>query len=86
MLAWCRCPAYAQPPRTGRPAVRPVPRQWAAIVAAENTGCSCLAIEIEPRYVQQAIERWQAFTGRTAVKIGAIDDRHDEPIVAGPGS
>jgi DNA modification methylase len=26
-------------------------------------------MEIDPRYVQVALERWQAFTGQTAVKI-----------------
>jgi DNA modification methylase len=42
-----------------------------ALVAAENTGVTCYAIEIEPRYVQQAIERWQAFTGRQAERVDA---------------
>jgi DNA modification methylase len=32
-------------------------------------GRRCLAIEIEPRYAQVAIERWQAFTGRKAVAL-----------------
>jgi DNA modification methylase len=27
------------------------------------------AFEIEPRYVQVAIQRWQRFTGREAVKL-----------------
>jgi len=26
-------------------------------------------MEIDPRYAQVAIERWQAFTGRTAERI-----------------
>ena len=40
-----------------------------AIVAAERLGRQCLAMEIDPRYVQVAIERWQAFTGRTAERV-----------------
>jgi DNA modification methylase len=38
-------------------------------VAAERLGRSCYALEIEPRYVQVAIERWQSFSGGTAVKV-----------------
>ena len=40
-----------------------------ALIAAEQLGRRCVAIEIEPRYVQVAIDRWEAFTGRTAVQI-----------------
>jgi hypothetical protein len=38
------------------------------IIAAERLTARCLTIEIEPRYVQVIIERWQAFTGREAVR------------------
>src|SRR5664280_831838 len=30
---------------------------------------SCFAIEIDPRYAQVAIERWQNFTGRSAERL-----------------
>src|SRR4051794_19475237 len=36
------------------------------IIAAEMTGRSCFAIEIDPAYVDVAVLRWQAFTGDTA--------------------
>ena len=36
------------------------------IIAAEQTGRACLAMELNPAYVDMAIRRWQAFTGRTA--------------------
>ena len=39
------------------------------IIAAEQLGRRCYAMEIDPRYVQVAIERWQAFTGQTAEKL-----------------
>jgi site-specific DNA-methyltransferase (adenine-specific) len=39
------------------------------IIAAEQTGRRCAAIELDPRYVQVTIERWEAFTGRTAEKV-----------------
>jgi DNA modification methylase len=32
-------------------------------------GRRCAAMEIEPRYVEVTIERWQRFTGQTAEKI-----------------
>jgi DNA modification methylase len=40
------------------------------VIAAEQTGRRCVAIEIDPRYAQVSIERWQAFTGRMAERIG----------------
>jgi DNA modification methylase len=36
------------------------------IVAAELTGRRCIAIEIQPAYVQISIERWQKLTGKQA--------------------
>ena len=37
------------------------------LIAAEMTGRVCHAIELRPAYVDVAVRRWQAFTGRTAV-------------------
>jgi DNA modification methylase len=37
-----------------------------AVIACEKTTRRCLAIELEPRYVQAAIDRWETFTGKTA--------------------
>src|SRR6185369_7278145 len=36
------------------------------LIAAEQTGRRCLAIEINPIYAQIVIERWQNFTGHQA--------------------
>ncbi|MCB1500227.1 MAG: site-specific DNA-methyltransferase, partial [Bauldia sp.] len=36
-------------------------------IAAEMTGRSCHAIELNPAYVDVAIRRWQDFTGEEAV-------------------
>jgi DNA modification methylase len=41
------------------------------IIAAEMTGRSCLAIEIDPAYVDVTVLRWQAFTGLVATLQGA---------------
>jgi DNA modification methylase len=37
------------------------------IIAAETAGRACHAVELDPRYVDVAVRRWQAFTGGTAV-------------------
>ena len=36
------------------------------IIAAETTDRACLAIEIDPRYCDVIVERWETFTGRSA--------------------
>jgi len=40
------------------------------IIAAEQVARQCLAIDIEPSYVQMTIDRWEAFTGQRAQKVG----------------
>jgi DNA modification methylase len=37
------------------------------IIAAEMMGRRCYAIEIDPKYVDCSIERWQKFTGEKAM-------------------
>jgi len=41
------------------------------LLACEKMGRACRAIELEPKYVQVAIDRWEAFTGRKAEKLEA---------------
>jgi DNA modification methylase len=41
-----------------------------SLIAAEQLRRACYAIELEPQYVQMAIDRWEAFTGSKAVKAG----------------
>ena len=40
------------------------------LLAAERVGRRACGMEIDPRYVDVAIRRWQAFTGRDAVDAG----------------
>jgi len=45
------------------------------IIAAEMTARRCMAMEIEAKYVEVCIERWQTFTGKRATLDGrAFDD------------
>lgn len=39
------------------------------LIAAEQLDRRCYAMELDPRYVQVAIERWKAFTGQEAVRV-----------------
>ena len=41
-----------------------------ALIAAEKLGRACCAMEIDPRYVQAAVTRWEAFTGQKARRHG----------------
>jgi DNA modification methylase len=41
------------------------------LIAAETTGRVCLGIELNPAYVDVAVQRWQQFTGQDAVLDGA---------------
>ena len=36
------------------------------VIAAERVGRRCFALEIDPLYVDTAIQRWQAYTGEAA--------------------
>ena len=53
------------------------------LIAAETTGRVCLGIELNPAYVDVAVERWQQFTGQQAELEGdaccfaEIRDRRD---------
>jgi DNA modification methylase len=38
------------------------------LIAAETCGRTCYAIELSPAYVDVSIRRWQAFTGKTALR------------------
>jgi len=40
------------------------------IIASEQLGRACHGIDIAPSYCQVAIDRWEAFTGQKAVKVG----------------
>jgi DNA modification methylase len=50
----------------GQAVYEPFSGSGTTIIAAEMTGRSCHAIEIDPAYVDVALLRWQAFTGLKA--------------------
>jgi len=58
-----------QPPPAGEAVYEPFSGSGTTLMAAETLGRRCYAMEIDPQYVQVAIERWQNFTGRTAERV-----------------
>ena len=50
------------------------------IIAAETTSRICYAMELNPAYVDVAVQRWQNFTSRPATLIG--DDRSFDALRA----
>jgi DNA modification methylase len=57
--------------KAGEVVYEPFSGSGTTILACEKTGRQCRAIELEPKYVQVAIERWQAFTGQKAQRGAA---------------
>jgi DNA modification methylase len=51
-------------------------RPEALLDAAETTGRICLAMEIDPRYCDVIVERWQRYIGKTARRV---DDNKPVP-------
>jgi DNA modification methylase len=56
------------------------------LIAAERTGRKARLIELEPRFVDAAIKRWQTVTGKTAVKAstGSPYGLGDQTTTKGP--
>ena len=50
----------------GQAIYEPFNGSGSTLIAAEMSGRSCLAIDIDPAYVDVAVLRWQAFTGERA--------------------
>ena len=44
------------------------------LIACEQLNRKCYAMELEPKYIDVIIERWETFTGKKAVKINGSQD------------
>jgi DNA modification methylase len=69
----------------GQAVYEPFMGSGTTLIAAETTGRVCLGIELNPAYVDVAVERWQQFTGRPAVLDGH-DQAFDELKTDGSGA
>ncbi len=47
------------------------------LIAAEKTGRKARAIELDPRYVDVAIQRWEKYTGKTAI-LAPFDETFED--------
>jgi DNA modification methylase len=57
----------------GQAVYEPFMGSGTTLIAAETTGRVCLGLELNPAYVDVAVERWQRFTGKAAVLEGSGD-------------
>lgn len=53
--------------RPGGLVIEPFGGSGATLIAAEKTGRVCYTMEMQPRYCDVIVKRWQDFTGKTAV-------------------
>lgn len=63
--------------KPGEAVYEPFSGSGTTLIAAEQTGRRALAVELEPRYVDMAVERWQRYTGKEAV-LASLDGA--EPV------
>lgn len=59
----------------GQAVYEPFSGSGTSIIAAEITGRACLAMELNPAYIDVAVKRWEDFTGEKAVLEGEEDGR-----------
>lgn len=57
----------------GQAVYEPFSGSGTTIIAAEQTGRACYAVELNPLYVDMAVKRWEAFTGEKARLDGVGD-------------
>ncbi|PWE30584.1 DNA methylase [Maritimibacter sp. 55A14] len=67
----------------GQAVYEPFCGSGSTLIAAETTGRACSAIELDPAYVDVAVQRWEAFTGEAAILEG--DGRRYEEIATERG-
>lgn len=57
----------------GQAVYEPFSGSGSSIISAETCGRQCHAAELDPAYVDVAVERWQAFPGKEAL-VGATGE------------
>lgn len=58
----------------GQAVYEPFSGSGTTIIAAEITGRACLAMELNPTYIDVAVKRWEDFTGQKAI----LESTHEE--------
>jgi DNA modification methylase len=69
----------------GDPVYDPFLGSGTTLIAAQTSGRTCVALEIDPAYVDVAVRRWQLFTGKQALRVvdGSAFDAL-QPETSGP--
>ena len=55
--------------RPGALVLDPFAGSGSTLIAAERTGRVCAAVELDPRYCDVILARWEAFTGGQAERV-----------------
>jgi DNA modification methylase len=74
--------------RPGAICFEPFSGSGSQIIAAEQLGRRCYAMELEPLFVDVAVARWEKFTGKKAERIpgvGTLQDEKTPTVAAGVG-
>lgn len=58
--------------RAGQIIYEPFSGSGSQLIAAEQLGRTCYALELQPQFVDVAVKRWEQFTGRTARRVKAV--------------
>ena len=59
----------------GDPVYDPFVGSGTALIAAEQLGRRCYALDLDPRYVQATVTRWETLTGQRALALAEGDGR-----------
>ena len=68
--------------REGDAVYEPFCGSGSTLIAAERLGRQCRAIEIDPRYCDVILRRWEAETGRVATLLSRVSEPENEPAQA----
>lgn len=68
--------------RAGDAILDPFLGSGSTLIAAEQLGRRCFGIEIEPRYVDVAVRRWEEFTGEKAECVKTVSETQKEAVTA----
>jgi DNA modification methylase len=55
--------------KSGAIVLEPFCGSGTSIIASEKLGRRCMAVEIDPLYVDICVQRWEEFTGKKAIRI-----------------